>query len=82
MVGLCWRLDIGKDGSAKVRYQEGAVEQTSEVVPETFKNFENLVGRLTELSPLEWQGDRNLVVFCIDKANHPVKEDTFGMLKL
>jgi hypothetical protein len=62
-VGLCWRLDIRKDGSAKVYYREGTFECMVQAGPGTIMNFDNLVNRLIELSPPDWQGDRGLVVF-------------------
>jgi hypothetical protein len=62
-VGLCWRLDIRKDGSAKLRYREGAVECMAQAGPGSITNFDNLVTRLTELSPPDWEGDQGLVVF-------------------
>lgn len=63
MVGMCWRLNIRKDGSTVVRYQEGAIDEAAQAGLQAIGNFEKLVSRLTGLSPPEWQGDRGLVVF-------------------
>lgn len=63
MAGTPWRLDIHQDGSARVRYQEGTLEEEAHVEPGTFRNFEHLTERLTELSAPNGDGIRSLLVF-------------------
>jgi len=62
-VGVPWRLEIRKDGSASVRYQGWGIDEQAEATPGTFKNLETLASRLTELStPILSEGDSLIVV--------------------
>jgi predicted nucleotidyltransferase len=61
-VGLPWRLDVRKDGSASVRYQGWGIDVEADAAPGTFMNLEHLASCLTELSTPKWPGEESLIV--------------------
>ncbi|TWU13126.1 hypothetical protein CA54_19520 [Symmachiella macrocystis] len=80
LAGLPWRLDIGQDGSAKLRYYEWPVEEEAEVKVGTF-DFRSLLSQFSEQISPEGTSANNPLMFLerrgqsYTEGNHLLKKE-------